>query len=105
MYYTSYKHFKRLSAMSTLSVNTVRIQLKASPIKKELIDKAAKLLNISRTDFMLSTATQYAEEVLLDRREHIVADSTFDRFAQLMQEPFTTNKKLSKALGKTKPWN
>lgn len=54
---------------------------------------------------MLSTATQYAEEVLLDRREHIVADSTFDRFAQLMQAPFTANKKLSKALGKTKPWN
>lgn len=34
MYYAYYKHFKRLSAMSTLPVNTVRIQLKASPIKK-----------------------------------------------------------------------
>ena len=91
--------------MSTLSVNTVRIQLKAPSIKRDLIDKAAKLLNISRTDFMLSTATQYAEEVLLERREHVVTDSTFERFAQLMQEPFTANKKLSNALSKTKPWN
>jgi len=33
-------------------------------MKRDLIDKAAKLLNISRTDFMLSTATKYAEEVL-----------------------------------------
>ena len=54
---------------------------------------------------MLSTATEYAETVLLDRKEHIVADSIFERFAQLMQEPFTANKKLSDALGKTKPWN
>jgi len=91
--------------MSTLSVTTVRIQLKAPTIKRDLIDKAAKLLNISRTDFMLSTATQYAEEVLLDRKEHIVTDSAFERFAQLMQEPFTANKKLSEALGKAKPWN
>ncbi len=91
--------------MPTLSVNTVRIQLKAPSIKRDLIDKAAKLLNISRTDFMLSTATQYAEEVLLERREHVVTDSTFERFAQLMQEPFTANKKLTNALGKTKPWN
>ncbi len=91
--------------MSTLSVNTVRIQLKAPPIKRDLIDKAAKLLNISRTDFMLSTATEYAEEVLLDRREHALCDSTFERFTQLMQEPFTANEKLSKALSKTKPWS
>jgi uncharacterized protein (DUF1778 family) len=91
--------------MSTLSANSVRIQLKAPPMKRDLIDKAAKLLNISRTDFMLSTATQYAEEVLLERREHVVTDNTFERFAQLMQEPFTANKKLTNALNKTKPWN
>lgn len=91
--------------MSTLSVNTVRIQLKAPPMKRDLIDKAAKLLNISRTDFMLSTATQYAEEVLLDRKEHIVTESIFERFGQLMQEPFIANKKLSKAFNKAKPWD
>ena len=90
--------------MSTLSTNTVRIQLKAPLMKRDLIDKAAKLLNISRTDFMLFTATEHAEEVLLDRREHVVEDSTFERFTQLMQEPFTANEKLSKALSKTKPW-
>jgi len=91
--------------MSTLSVDTVRIQLKAPEVKRDLIDKAAKLLNISRTDFMLSTATQYAEEVLLDRKEHTVTDSTFERFTQLMQEPFTANEKLTKAFGKAKPWD
>ncbi len=90
--------------MSTLSTNTVRIQLKAPTMKRDLIDKAAKLLNISRTDFMLSTATQYAEEVLLDRREHSVTRSTFELFSQLMQEPFMANEKLTKALSKDKPW-
>ncbi len=91
--------------MSTLSGNTVRIQLKAPSIKRDLIDKAAKLLNISRTDFMLSTATEYAEEVLLDRSEHIVSDNIFERFTLLMQEPFIANKKLTKALSKDKPWS
>jgi len=90
--------------MQTLSVDTVRIQFKAPPMKRDLIDKAAKLLNISRTDFMLSIATEYVEEVLFDRREHIVTDSTFERFSQLMQQPFVANKKLSKAFDKAKPW-
>lgn len=91
--------------MSTVSESTVRIQLKAPSVKRDLIDKAAKLLNISRTDFMLSSATQCAEEVLLERKEHIVTDNIFEQFTLLIKEPFIANEKLTRALGKNKPWD
>ena len=53
---------------------------------------------------MLALASEYSEEVIVDGREHIILDDAFERFSQLMQEPFIANKKLIKALNKTKPW-
>ena len=49
------------------------INLRASAEQKALIDRAASRLGKTRTDFMLDSAREAAEDTLLDQRQVIVA--------------------------------
>ena len=61
-------------------MRNVAINLRARPEQRDLIDRAAKLLGRSRSDFMLEAACEKAQSVLLDapparnpRLEHLMA--------------------------------
>lgn len=48
----------------------VTIKVRASPEQRDLIDRAARLLGNSRSDFILEAACERAQSVLLDTPLH-----------------------------------
>jgi len=81
------------------------INLRVSRGQKSLIDRAARALGRSRSDFMLDTACREAEGVLLDRRYFILPDEEFRRFSAMLDRPPAHNPRLSRLLNTRAPWD
>jgi uncharacterized protein (DUF1778 family) len=80
------------------------INLRASKRQKTLIDRAAKLLERSRSDFMLEAACRQAEAVLLDQHHFTLSADAFTRFMARLDESPVNNPKLRKLLESKAPW-
>lgn len=90
--------------MSQIQNKDSIINIRAQSSQRELIDKAASILNKNRSDFMLEIACREAENVLLDKRLFFVDKKKYQRFIELLESPVDENLAL-KALLKTKsPW-
>ena len=80
------------------------INLRASRRQKGLIDRAAKALGRTRSDFMLETACREAEAVLLDRRYFALSEDAFKRFRTMLDQPPASNPKLRRLFQTKAPW-
>lgn len=80
------------------------INLRATARQKELIDRAAGALGRSRSDFMLETACQEAEAVLLDRRYFTLSADQFKKFNAMLDRPPKDNPRLRRLLQTQAPW-
>jgi len=80
------------------------INIRARPTQRNLIDKAAAMLNKNRSDFMLEAACREAENVLLDQRLFLVDDDTYQSFETLIDAPVKDNSALRKLLNDKAPW-
>lgn len=81
------------------------INIRALASQRALIDRAAALRHMSRSDFMLQTACREAEEVLLDQRLFIADDVTYKAFLHLLESPLEANSlALRRLLGSKSPW-
>lgn len=56
------------------------ISLRTPPDQRELIDRAARLVGKSRTDFMLEAASEKAQQVLLSQALFMVPPEKFEDF-------------------------
>lgn len=63
------------------------INIRALPVQRTLIDKAAEVLKKSRSEFMLEVACREAENVLLDRRLFFLDDDQFEAFEKILKAP------------------
>lgn len=81
------------------------INLRALPSQKDLIDRAALLLNKSRSDFMLEVACKEAEHVLLDQRLFFTDNETYKAFISALDAPLDENLGLKALLRNTAPWD
>jgi uncharacterized protein (DUF1778 family) len=81
------------------------INLRASDTLRALIDRAADVVEQSRTDFMLEAAKERAERVLLDQFMFRLNPEQFDRFTALLQSPIARNPKLRRLLDTPAPWD
>jgi uncharacterized protein (DUF1778 family) len=70
------------------------INIRARLTQRNLIDKAAAMLNKNRSDFMLEVACREAENVLLDRRLFLVDDEGYQAFETLLNAPVNDNPEL-----------
>lgn len=84
--------------------SSVPINMKAEPRVRNLIDRAAKLLHLNRTEFVLETMIQRAEEVILDHQLISVDKERFDRFVEALDAPPAENPRLQKLLASKAPW-
>ena len=91
--------------MPDRALQTQTISLRASADQKARIDRAAKCLGKSRTEFVLDTMREAAENVLLDQRLFSVEASTFDVFDAALDAPPESNDGLRRALGTPAPWD
>ncbi len=84
---------------------TQTINLRASPEQKALIDRAAAVLGKSRTEFMLESARDAAENALLDRRLFLLDEARYTEFAAVLDAPVAAGDELRRLLATPPPWD
>ena len=80
------------------------INLRASAELKALIDRAASRLGKTRTEFMLDSAREAAENTLLDQRLFLLDDSRYAEFVACLDAPVEPTEALKKVLSAPSPW-
>jgi len=90
--------------MAEIHNRAAPINIRARTTQRNLIDKAAAMLNKNRSDFMLEAACREAENVLLDQRLFLVDDKAYKSFATLIDAPVKDNPALRKLLHDKAPW-
>lgn len=86
------------------SLRSAPINLRVRPAQRELIDRAAQILDLPRTDFMLEAATRAAENVLLDQRLFMLDASSYQAFEKALNAPVADNPALRRLLATRAPW-
>ncbi len=84
---------------------TETINLRASADQKALIDRAARRLGKSRTEFVLGTMREASKNVLLDQCLFSVKASVFDAFQAPLDTPLEPNDELRRTLATPAPWD
>lgn len=82
----------------------VTINLRATNHVRDLIDRAAAALGQSRSEFMLDTARQRAEGVLLDQQLFTLDERQYQAFIDLLDNPPKPNAELKKLFATRAPW-
>ena len=90
---------------SVSQTRDVTINIRAKPNQRALIDRAAQLQGKSRSEFMLESAYQKAQDVLLDRCFFGLDEIKFKQFLALLDAPPTLNPKLNALLKTKSPWD
>src|SRR5437870_9871745 len=96
--------WKEVTFMAQTQTRDEIINLRASKQQKTLIDQAAELLDVTRSEFMLDVARREAEALLLDQNHFSVSEEKFKRFMAALDEPPKGNAKLRKLLQSKAPW-
>ncbi len=90
--------------MPQSEIRNAPINIRARKSQRELIDRAAALLNKNRTDFMLDASCREAENVLLDQCLFLVDEQQFAEFTAALQQQFADNEHIQKLLEGRAPW-
>lgn len=93
------------SEESVSQTRDVTINIRAKPNQRALIDRAAQLQGKSRSEFMLESAYQKAQDVILDRCFFGLDEIKFKQFLALLDAPPTQNLKLNALLKTKSPWD
>jgi uncharacterized protein (DUF1778 family) len=80
------------------------LNLRVKPADRGLIDRAAKLLGKTKTDFVMDAARRAAEEALLDRTLFLVEPEVYNEFLARLDEPGRPNERLLRTLRTKAPW-
>jgi uncharacterized protein (DUF1778 family) len=80
------------------------INLRARPDDRDLIDKAAKLVGKSRSDFMLEAARERAQAVVLDQVFFRLDAKSFAAFRKQLDAPVGPNAGLERLMAVVPPW-
>jgi uncharacterized protein (DUF1778 family) len=97
--------------MSTLIDNTtssqnrdVTINIRVKQEKRNIIDRAAEVQGKTRSEFMLESAYQKAQDVLLDWAFFDLDPLKYQEFTALLDGVPQPNQKLQKLLTTKSPW-
>ncbi len=90
--------------MATTEIRSAPINIRARQIQRDLIDKAANILNKNRSDFMLDASCQKAEDVLLDQKLFFLNNDQFEQFERALKEPVSGNRQIRELLNRKAPW-
>ena len=90
---------------SVSQTRDVTINIRAKQNQRDLIDRAAEIQGKSRSEFMLESAYQKAQNVILDRIFFGLDESKFQEFVALLDAPHQRNEKLQALLTTKSPWD
>lgn len=80
------------------------LNLRISPVERELIDRAAKVRGKNRTDFVLDAARAAAEEALLEQRIIMVDPARYQDFLARLDASPVPNAALRETMQTPAPW-
>ena len=83
---------------------TAPINMRVEPRQHALLTKAAAVLHMDRSAFILNVACREAENVLLDQRLFYLSSEDFDAFEAALDAPIPDNAKLKALLSEPSPW-
>ena len=84
------------------AVKKQRIDLRLTDDDKSIIEEAAALTNQSVTQFMLTSASERAAEVIEQHRRVILNDESWNRVMEALGNPLSPNEKLNRAAKRLK---
>jgi len=82
---------------------TATINIRIDETQRSLLNKAAEILGVDRSTFILSVSCEKAHEVLLDQRLFQLNESQFEAFEAALNAP-VDSEKLSNLLRRKSPW-
>lgn len=80
------------------------INIRVTPDTLGLIDRAARVTGKTRTDFIVDTVTQAAEDAVLDQRLFLLDDKQWTEFMTALDAPAQPSKKLKTLLARKPAW-
>jgi uncharacterized protein (DUF1778 family) len=89
--------------MPTQAAQRQTLNFRVKPDDRKLIDRAARLLGKSRTDFMMECARRAAQEALLDQTLFTVTSALHAKFIARLDEPPAPNDKLRRMMAAPAP--
>lgn len=84
--------------------DTTPVNLRVRRDTRSLIDRAAKLVGRSRSDFMIEASRKAAEDAILDQTVIMADSESFENFAALLDRAPQDNERLKKTLRTPAPW-
>ncbi len=90
--------------MAHSTIRDAPINLRALPIQRSLIDKAAAVLGKSRSDFMLEVVCREAENVLMNQQFFHLDAAEFEVFEKALGAPVEDNPALQMLMKTKAPW-
>lgn len=81
------------------------LNVRVKPEDRNLIDRAARLLGKSRTDFLLESARRAAQDALLDQTLFRVSPKVYAEFIGRLDAPPAPNEKLRRTMATPAPWD
>ncbi|MBV5261813.1 DUF1778 domain-containing protein [Synechococcus moorigangaii CMS01] len=82
----------------------IKINIRAQQNQRDLIDRAAQVQGKSRSDFMLESACQKAQEVLLEQVFFTLDAQKYQHFLDCLDAQPSPNDQLVTLLAKPAPW-
>jgi uncharacterized protein (DUF1778 family) len=82
---------------------TCTIVLQPTPDQGDLIARAARVVGVTPEDFVLHTACQSAEDIILDQLHFVLGAEEFQRFCAALDSPPELNPGLARLLAVRPP--
>lgn len=89
---------------SSASRRDTNIPIRARAEDRDLIDRAARALGKSRSEFMLDTARREAQNVLADQTHFVLDAKQWDAFVKELDKPPRDNPRLRALFERKAPW-
>jgi uncharacterized protein (DUF1778 family) len=83
---------------------TSRIELRATPEDRELVDRAAALLGTDRSSFILASVRAAAERVLADRQHFLLNPAAQQEWERINERPARTLPGLVRLMERPSPF-
>lgn len=80
------------------------LNVRIKPEERDLIDRAARTLGKTRTDFVLNAARRAAEEALLDRTELKVSREAYAEFLARLDAPTRHDTRMRRTMKTKAVW-
>lgn len=80
-------------------IKPCRINLRTTKKQKSLIERGASMQGQNLTDFIVSSASEKAEQILAEQRHFVISSAKWDAFvAALDREPATPRGRLARLM-------